>query len=162
MKKYFLLLFLGFTCTLHAQLIKLDVQYVEQEEIDWCSAACSKCVLDYKGIGKTQCHIMEYIRNNSFGYGSINCCSKPVLFCNKGVPLGIDNERGSVKDILWHFGELPCKGFWNSLAPSGIEDNIKRNCPLIVQWNYLNNPYAHTVVIFGIEKKNSIDNSWCI
>jgi len=153
MKKYILLLFLGLTVTLNAQKIELAVEYVEQEETDWCSAACSKCVLDYKGINISQCNIMEYVRKNSIGYGSTSCCSKPVIFCNKGVDLGIGNEKGSVKDILWNFGNLPSKGFWNSLWVSGIEDNLTQNRPLIVQLDYNNNPYAHAVVIFGIEKE---------
>jgi hypothetical protein len=75
MKKYILLLFLGFIGSLHAQIIK-PVFYVKQDKTNWCSAACSKCVLDYYGIklnGQplSQCVIMDYVRINSNGYGPI-------------------------------------------------------------------------------------------
>jgi len=157
MKKIILLLFIGLTGILNAQDIELAVGYVEQEETYWCSAASAKCVLDYKGINKSQCNIMEYVRTNSNGYGSLSCCFKPVTVCNNGVPLGIDNEKGSVKGVLWNFGNLPSKGFWNSLWITSIEDNLKLKRPVIIQLDYNNNPDAHAVVIYGIEKEKSDD-----
>jgi len=171
MKNYILLLFLGITGSLNAQEIKLNVFYVKQQETEWCSAAAAKCILDYYGKkldGKpiTQCNIMDYVRTiRPDWYGPI-CCPKPEnVFqykCNKGVDLGVFNEKASVKGILMHFGELPCEKpqLGNILFPQNIRDNLTQDLLMVAQWNYNNpsfgDPEAHTVVIHGIKDWNLV------
>jgi hypothetical protein len=173
MKKYILLLFLGFTSALNAQEIKLIVDYVERKKTNWCTAAAAKCVLDFYGIkqnGKpiSQCNIMEYALTVSTGGGNLGCCSPdpPSPFehiCNKGLLLGYQNEKGSVYDILIHFGNLPCsvtQGINGPILPAAIENTLSLNHLLIAHWSYYNPPFggpeAHAVVIHGIKDWNLV------
>ena len=52
MKKHFLLLFLGITITLNAQIETLDVPEIKKEQTEWCWAAASKSVLEFYGHSK--------------------------------------------------------------------------------------------------------------
>jgi len=170
MKKYILLLFLGFTSILNAQNIELNVSHVAQYRTEWCSTAAAKCVLDYygkklpNGNPITQCVIMdEYIRkicNSHGGPNGFGCCvnmepgfSHP---CNKGVNLGVFNEKASVKGILMHFGDIPCIGFAHAQNTWYIEQSLIKNNLMVAQWNYYypsyGEPDAHTVVICGVKK----------
>jgi len=165
MRKYILLLFIGLTCVLNAQNIILDVPYIKQDKSNWCSAAVSKCVLDYykklnnEGKKYSQCKIMEWVQTVSNGYGSWGCCSPDPPGhdhpCNKGVPLGFFNERGSVKEILWRFGNLSCVGLQSVQSPATIENSLNDNLLLIAQWDFQvpppDGPNAHAVVIRGIK-----------
>jgi len=154
MKKYFLLFFMGLTCVLNAQKIELDVAYVNQEQPNWCTVAATKSVLDYKGIIKLQCDIMDYIRSkNPIVYGSVNCCLDLTWGCKNAAPVGFGNEQGSAKDALLYFskGTLDSEGWWNTIWVSRIEDEIKQKRPIIVQW-YRGSEGGHVVVIRGIEK----------
>ncbi|MCL2245542.1 MAG: C39 family peptidase [Lentimicrobiaceae bacterium] len=98
MKKIIVLLFLGLTCILYAQSIKLEVPLVTQKQSNWCSAAAAQCVLAYYGISKSQCAIMQYVLDLP-GYNGNNCCVTPKL-CNNTVPVGFENEKGSIKGNL--------------------------------------------------------------
>ena len=172
MKNYILFLFLGLTGIINAQDILLDVSHVAQGNTEWCSTAAAKCILDYYGKklpnGKpiTQCVIMdEYIRKICNSHGGTNgygCClaipgvpmqSHP---CNKGVNLGVFNERASVKGILMHFGDIPCIGFEHAQNTYYIEQSLIKNNLMVAQWNYYypsyGDPDAHTVVIRGVKK----------
>jgi len=164
MKKYILLLFIGFNLTLNAQTIELAVPHVKQDKTEWCSAAVSKSVLDYHGINKSQCNIMEYVRAVSSGYGAYGCCSPdPPGFehpCNKPVPLGFGNEQGSVKGILMHFGNLVSEAALHPINTYNIENELTNGNPIVVQWNYYNPPFggpdAHAIVIYKIVDKTEI------
>jgi len=113
MKKYILLLFLGLTGTLHAQV--LPVPNVKQEQTNWCAAAAAECVLRYHNITNIQygnhygqCAIMTWVRDaNPALYGTANCCpAPPSTFpypCNKEVPLGFNDEKHSIHEVLKHF-----------------------------------------------------------
>jgi len=171
MKNYILLLFLGLTGILNAQEIKLKVDYVQQDKTEWCSVAAAKCVLDYygkklpNGNPISQCYIMEYVMNKKFGDMIWGCCSPDPPgsshICNKPVDLGVFNEKASVKDILMHFGDLPCKKpeDFNILDFPNIQNNINLNRLMVAQWNYFNPPFggpvAHTLVIHGVEVSSS-------
>jgi hypothetical protein len=165
MKKYFLLLFLGITVTLNAQLIKIEgFPYAELKYTDWCAPAASQMVLKYKGINKTQCEIMDWVKSVNTSYGGPNgfgCCVDMAPGfehpCHKPVPLGFFNEKGSVKDILMHFGTLNSKLISSSLWVDDIEVELTQNRPIIVQWSLLDGSgRAHVVVIYGIEKHDII------
>ena len=165
MKKIILLLFLGFTGTLNAQTIELNVTPAKSEKNKWCIAATTKCVLGYKGTSKSQCNIMEYIRANSTEHGDYNCCltineNDPDWHpCNKGVVLGYNKEKASAKGILWHFGTIPSIAFkGNHPNTDYIRNWLTLQCPLIIHVEYYNNiPIEdHALVICGI-KGNQID-----
>ena len=175
MKKIILLLFLGLTGSLYAQEIKLNVSYVEQGNTEWCSTAAVKCILDYygkklpNGNPISQCYIMdEYIRkicNSHGGPNGYGCCVQipgyPMYLhpCNKGVYLGVFNEKASIKGILMHFGDLPCTGFEGPQNTWYIEQRLTQNNLMVAQWNYyypsFGEPDAHAVVIHGV-KANTV------
>ena len=162
MKKYILLLFLGLTCTLYAQEIKLNVAPTPQDKDNWCVAAATKCVLGFYGINKIQCDIMDYIRAVSSGYGGYGCCVEmPSGFshpCDKGVPLGYHHEVGSAKGILINFGNLASAVFELPETISEIRDNLTLQRPQIIHLNYYSGEFKeHAVVICGIRKKDNVD-----
>ena len=122
-------------------------------------------IKDKNGKPISQCAIMEYVRTNSSGYGTWGCCTPDPPTpgwehpCNKGVPFGVFDERGSVKSILWNFGNFPCIGFNTAQNTYNIEQNLTKNLLMFAQWNYYNPPFgaseAHAVVIRGVNVMTS-------
>jgi len=163
MNKYILLLFMGLTCSLNAQVIEIkNVRYFKQEKTEWCSAAVSQCVLFYRGITQGQCDIMNYIKSVDASFGPICCPDPPSNLpynCNKGVDLGPVYAPASVYGILKYFGN-----FHHLLSAVPFEiDQIKTELqlknPIIAQWDYEDGErVAHVVVIYGINRDNINDS----
>jgi len=156
MKKYILLLFIGFTLTLHAQDIIIDVPLTIQEQSNWCGVAASQCVLRYFGPYIPQCAIMEYVRKETLSYGIVDCCEDVSQGCNGGIDLY--GGKGSVQTILSYFGNI------NSIAypprPQQIGEvsaYLRNNRPLIISLQD-NSTYAqHAVVVYGIDVSSVSD-----
>ena len=155
MKKYFLLLFLGITGTLNAQ-IELKVTQVQQETANWCVAAATRCVLSYNKIIVKQCKIMEYVRQKSSGYGGTDCCLDPVpnlpYPCDKGVVLGYSKELGSAWGILMNFSNntLPSDVIPRRLDINEITVSLSLQRPPIIDFRF-NNGTAHAAVLYAID-----------
>jgi len=158
MKKYILLLFLGFSGTLHAQTKMLIVPNVAQKESNWCSAAAAECVLKYNKKNTGQCEIMDRARlleplvyggttNTEFCCFPVNPNYNP---CNKGVNLGYFNEKVSVKNMLMYFGNIASEALQCAQNTWQIHNELTQGRPIFVQWSIWNGT-AHTVVICGIK-----------
>ena len=166
MKKYILLLFLGITLTLNAQ-ITLPVPNVNVYPLrtQWCAPAVTECVLKYNKININQCTIMDYVRENILGYINPNgygCCieipysSNP---CNKSIALGYNYEQVSVNNLLMYYGNgnLFSTALKGVLPLIKIMDQLYVGQPIIVQWDILDGSGdTHVVVICGIENGNTI------
>jgi len=157
MKIYTLLLFLGLTGTLNAQTLHLAVPDIKNytNRTKWCAAAAAECVLKYNQINIGQCDIMNHVRSlDPSVYGGHPCCLDIPNFsqhpCDKGINLGFNNEKVSVKNILMHFGNIASRTHWQ-INPNAIYDDLTKNHPPIAQWNYWDWRGAHAVVICGIE-----------
>ncbi|MDR2970498.1 MAG: T9SS type A sorting domain-containing protein [Bacteroidales bacterium] len=156
MKKYILLLLLGITITVNAQVC-LVVPKILQEQSEWCWAAASKCVLDYYGFVHQQCEIAEYVRLNGIfnNLGLVNCCVDPLQGCNQGT--STTGGTGSIEDILVEFGNIanaPAK----TLDMSGIEFHLNLQRPLIIRWeNISDTTHGHAMVIYGTNGNDIIE-----
>jgi len=154
MKKYFLLLFLGFTGSLNAQIL-LNLPKATQLEDKWCAVACSQSVLRYFGPYIPQCEIMEFVRKESLSYGFVCCCDDASQGCNAGINL-YGAKKNSVQYILSYCGEINSIGVVGWLWPYEVSAYIRNNRPLIIN---LQNKYyynLHGVVIRGIDDKYKI------
>ena len=153
MKKYIVLLFLGATITLNAQVdIELDVPTVYQEQTNWCWAASSKCVLEYYDFKHSQCEIADYVRQNDtlHDLGDTPCCNV-LNECNKSAAFNGGPGSGSLQDILVHFGKIPNDVTAKCLTLPKIEEHIREDCPIIIRREKLSNSTSgHAMVIFGI------------
>jgi len=163
MKKYILLLLLGLTVTLNAQVIDLQVPIIKQEKTRWCGIAASQCILRYHRHFYQQCTLMDYVRKQSpqnlIIYGYNPCCEKvpnlPYKCNDQGIYLGENNEPGCVKNILKEFGNIDTKVFGWAMSIIEIRDNLALKRPIIVQWNTdLYEPNAHAVVISKIDNND--------
>ena len=170
MKKYILLLFLGFIGTLHAQTkIELEVLEVHthSNRINWCAPACAECVLKYNNIKNiNQCAIMDWIRNTFNYYGGpygFGCCVDMIPSfehpCDKCVVLGFNDEEVSIKKVLKHFSNGTLYGASTlTMNLADITYFLNQKQPIIAQWNYWDAwRGAHTVVIYGIERVGNVD-----
>ena len=135
----------------------LNVPQVIQEENQWCWAAASKCILDYKGFNFSQCQIAEYTRTVAqwHSYGNVNCCTSPGGACNYGDYTG--GYAGSVQDILEHFGGLT-NYTTGALSIPDINKSISQNLPFVM---YLSAGGGHIIVGHGIADSSLyIMNPW--
>ena len=162
MKKYILLLLLGLTATLNAQEIDLQAPLIEQVYTNWCGIATSQCVLRYHRHFYNQCNIMEYVRGkNPAIYGYHHCCFEDPNLpfkCNaEGIYLGVNNEQGSIKDILEHFGSIRTNAMPRYLDISEIRFYLSLQRPIILQlFKDAYEPNSHAVVISKIDNNDVI------
>jgi len=148
MKKYILLTFLGIaTIATNAQI--LDVPMVRQERSLWCWAAVSQSVLGYYGHLFSQCEIAEYARTVStmINFGTVNCCAPNSPSCNQTNYNWL--HRGSIQDILVHFGGISNDGLTRPLTTFEIHNNLNANRPFIVAFRSLVGGDGHAVVSNG-------------
>jgi hypothetical protein len=152
MKKILLLIT---TCCLffsvNAQV--LNVSKIEQEQDQWCWAASSKDILDYYGIVKKQCEIVEWVRTTAtfYNFGSTDCCvnaSKGCNYWNYNY-----NSKGSIQDILVHFGSLQNTGVAAALTQAEIQTEVSKNHLFVIRWGWAGGG-GHFIVGHGISGSN--------
>jgi hypothetical protein len=129
-----LILVLGFSSGLRAQV--LNVGEFIQEQDQWCWAGSSACVLDYFCTPTAQCTIAEYTREVAtwHDFGSTDCCVNPGLGCNYwNYNWGY---AGSIQDILVHFASVQNSGISTYLDTSQIHTRIRGNRLFIFRWGW--------------------------
>ena len=131
----------------------LNVNQIEQEQDQWCWAASTKDVLDYYGFSKKQCEIAEWVRTTAtfYNFGSTNCCTNASKGCNYWNYNY--NEKGSMQDILIHFGNLQNTGVAAALTQTEIQTELSNNRLFIIRWGWSQGG-GHFIVGHGISGSN--------
>jgi len=145
-----LFLFLFLLITSHAQRHILPVKVFQQQQNQWCWAAVSQAVLDLYGVQVSQCNIAEYARTviTWHNFGTDHCCQNPGGRCNYwNYNWG---HRGSIQDILVHFGSLNNTGIGSALSHSRVVDELRLVRPFIIRWGWANGG-GHFIVGYGID-----------
>lgn len=152
MKKIFLLLtFCSLFFSLTGQV--LNVNKLQQEQDQWCWAACSKNILDYYGFVKKQCEIAEWVRNTAtfYNFGSTDCCVNASKGCNYwNYNYG---NKGSIQEILVQFGKLQNTGVAAALTQSEIQTELSNNRLFVIRWGWSAGG-GHFIVGHGISGSN--------
>jgi hypothetical protein len=140
-----LLVFLLGTGTVWAGV--LNVQQHNQEQDQWCWAACSQAILEYYRTIKTQTQIAQYGTNGvntwNWYYGS-SAADNP----NPGDP-----PRNGINLILLHFAKLATTHYANSLAESSVKSQIDARRPFVIRWAW-DSGGGHFVVARGLVSDN--------
>ncbi|HSH67523.1 MAG TPA: T9SS type A sorting domain-containing protein, partial [Bacteroidia bacterium] len=131
----------------------LSVSQVEQEQDQWCWAACSKNILDYYGFSKKQCEIVEWVRKTAtfHNFGSTECCTNASKGCNYWN-YNYD-EKGSIQDILVYFGKLQNVGVAAALTQSEIQTELTNNRLFVIRWGWSQGG-GHFIVGHGVNGSN--------
>ena len=143
--KYIIVIF--FVNNVYSQVLYFPE--VIQEQTEWCWAAVSKSILNYYNFPISQCEIAEYARQTSdwHNYGVTNCCQNPSLGCNYwNYNWG---QRGSIKDILVHFGNIQNNGSNSFFTKSAISREISAGRPFVIRWERPSG--GHFIVGHGID-----------
>ena len=176
------LFLLLYTSVSNAQV--LDLPYVEQEEFNWCWAACSQAILDYYGVTNpstgasySQCEIAEWARGQQgpIDYGNTDCCEEAGdMDC--GSDPGKDpccnqvnnmTGTGGISDILANLGEIGShKSPWpnNVISKTQVQLEIDSFKPFIMlgvkYWYNWNTDavehYNHFIVCYGYTVENDV------
>jgi formylglycine-generating enzyme required for sulfatase activity len=140
----------------------LNVPEVEQEQNQWCWAACSDCVLQYYGeFNVAQCDIVEYARQVSgmVDFGNSNCCQVPGGDCNQ--PNYLTGGAGSVQDVLDNFRDIWSTWDSGALSTTEINNELAGDRPFIFGWSWSGGG-GHALVGYGLTSDNSMSymNPW--
>jgi len=125
---------------------------VIQKQSQWCWAAVTRSILLYYGHDLSQCIIAEYSRSVSTlrDLGKVNCCTDPNQGCDKWHYYG--KTKGSIADILDHYGALKAKGIEWAVTDAEVDSEINKNDrPLVVRWRKISGN-GHFVVAHGLDK----------
>ncbi|MDR0438315.1 MAG: T9SS type A sorting domain-containing protein [Bacteroidales bacterium] len=147
-KNSILIFFLSLLFTSHAQI--LPVKVLTQEQDQWCWAGVSQCILDYYGVEVEQCVIAEYTRTVAtwHNFGLTSCCTNPGGPCNYwNYNWGY---RGSIEDILMHFGQVDNARSYTALSHARIAQELSIGRPFIIRWGWTFGG-GHFVVGHGID-----------
>ncbi len=131
----------------------LTINKTEQEQDQWCWAACSKAILDYYGYPKKQCEIAEWVRTVAtfYNFGSVNCCTSATQGCNYWNYNY--SSAGSIQDILVHFGAIQNIGLGKAFTEAEIQTEIQNNRLFVIRWGWSSGG-GHFVVGHGINAGN--------
>lgn len=154
MKKHLLFLVFLFLIKIHVFAHHvLTVNEVIQERDQWCWAASSKCILDYYGFPKSQCAIAEYARSviTWRSFGTMDCCIDPDMGCNYWNYLF--GAKGSIEDILKHFGTIQNNPVHEALSLTDIKAQIDEHKCFVVRWGWASGG-GHFVVGHGLKGKD--------
>ncbi|MBN2274750.1 MAG: T9SS type A sorting domain-containing protein [Bacteroidales bacterium] len=130
---------------------KLQVNEVFQEKSYWDWAAVSQCILDYYGFPVDQCEMAEYIRISGWHKPEErSCCDAVNDHCNFSTALS--EIKGSVQDILLHFGGISSTLIHDSLSWSEIKNETDNGRPFIIRWE-MPGQLSHFLVGYGIKNQ---------
>ncbi|WP_080745562.1 T9SS type A sorting domain-containing protein [Porphyromonas gulae] len=149
MRRVFLwLLILIATGHLRSQV--LPVTEITQLQSEWCWAGVSACILDYYSISVSQCEIAEYTRTvetfPDVDLGNIDCCMSAPSCNHWNYNWG---GKGSVQDILVHFGSILNFGVSAPLTQEQVASDIQKNRLFVIRWGWSTGG-GHFVVGHGL------------
>ncbi len=135
--------------SLQGATVSLNVNLVVQEHSQWCWAASSKCVLNFKGKTPTQCQIANYSWSRS------DCCGNTNFnwshACNN--PQNMYGSQGSLSSILTYWG-VPNTGSATYLSYTTCQSQINSNRVFVLRFGYSGGG-GHFVVGYGYNTSNS-------
>lgn len=131
----------------------LKVNEVIQERDQWCWAASTKCILDFYGFPQSQCAIAEYARSviTWRSFGNMDCCIDPDMGCNYWNYLF--GAKGSVEDILNHFGPIQNNPVHEALSLTNIKAQVNEDKCFVIRWGWASGG-GHFLVGHGLKDKD--------
>jgi MYXO-CTERM domain-containing protein len=123
--------------TLPRSQARAEFPVVEQEQQNWCWAACSKSILQYYGAGSTtrQCDMANY------AFGLSTCCSEGTWDagapCDQGAPVGSSSGNRlwptkNAQGVLKRFGDIRSKWLPRAATASELLEQVKTMRPWII------------------------------
>jgi ABC-type bacteriocin/lantibiotic exporter with double-glycine peptidase domain len=115
----------------------LNVPQKNQEQDQWCWAACSQAILEYYGTLKTQTEIAQY------GTDGANIWN--WLYGSSSNP-----TRNGMDLILDHFAGLATTSYTSLLSQLRVGTEINARRPFVIRWEWVSGG-GHFVVGKGID-----------
>ena len=126
---------------------QLDIPIVQQAHSEWCWAAVSKAILDYRGVSSTQCGIENWV--SSIGYA---CRNAPFDWNDRAnSPNTIAGTTG-IGGILWSWGRRDSRYFGRPLSFGDAHVAIQFGNPVVILWTWRNGG-GHFVVVDGYDAR---------
>jgi hypothetical protein len=130
----------------------IDVTETQQEHDQWCWAGTAQSTLLRYGVSLQQCEIAEYTRTHTNAsdvrLGSTDCCVDPTQGCNAQNYFWY--YRGSIADILQHFGALQNVTYDRALALEEVKEAVDVGRLALVRWAWSGGG-GHFLLIHGYD-----------